>query len=468
MMARFLGVCLIFWMAVADAAPVLDAGCPGPVPSDAAPGVETPASDALFEWRASPDGTFRKALLPLFAWERDARGRDMFDILWPVGTISRWDRTTTWRFLTAFGYDYDNQDPHAAYRVWVFPFLFWGRNAEGETYRALFPLGGHIDGFMGRDMRFVLFPLYAHSRFKDLETHHVLWPIVSVTTGAKIRQFRVFPVYGRSTKKDAWTKQFVLWPFWNSARYEYPGGRGYGYVLFPLFGHVKVAQQETWMVVPPLFRHTVGPAGRDGYYPWPFLQISAGKVDKLYVWPLYGQRTEGAMRKQFWLWPFVWRHHDVAGAVAEDRFRLFPLFYTRADRRMGAVTNVAARYTSVWPLVSYARQEDGACRVRMLDLWPFGDTLPVERTLAPLWTLYRYERNGSGTENSLLWGIVQWRHRDDGIRSGSVCLLASWAYDPGADTQRAWSFMKGLIGYRRDEHGREFRLLYGLHWRTEP
>lgn len=422
----------------------------------------------VFEWRENADGTSRKAILPFFVRERDARGRDMTDILWPVGTISRWEGTTTWRFLTAFGYDSDNSDPESRYRVWVLPVLFWGRNAEGGRYAALFPIGGRIDGFLGRDISFVLFPLYSHSRINDLDTRNYLWPIVSRTRGRDVSQFRVFPFYGRSVKSQAWDKTFVLWPFWNSARYEYAGARGRGYVLFPVFGHVKLENQETWMVIPPFFRHSVGAAGREGYYPWPFIQTSSGRVDKLYVWPLYGNRAEGAVRRQFWLWPFVWRRTAAEVAVQTDSFRVFPLFYTESSRLTNAPGRVTDRYTSVWPLVSYHRAGEDRRQVRVLDLWPFRDTAPIERCLAPWWTLYRHDRGPEGRRHEVLWGMAHWESTAGGRRSGALFPLVSWDVETVSGAHRQWDFLKGLVGYERHETECRYRLLYVVRWRVGP
>jgi hypothetical protein len=468
-MKRLRVLSLVLMMAVGvQAAPVHDFGYLLSTGDDLEGAGVAHALGPVAESRSGLDGTYRRAIRPFFVYEEDARGRDMLDILWPVGTISRWQGQTTWRFLTAFGVDYDNQNPASRYRTWILPLFFWGRNAVGERYGALFPLGGRIDDFMGRDVWFALFPLYAHSRLNDLETHHFLWPLISRTTGDDLYRFRAFPLYGRSIKRNDWDKRFVLWPFWNSAQYMHPGARGRGFVLFPLVGHVKLENQETWMVLPPFFRRTVGHEGREGCYPWPFIQTSSGKVDKLYVWPLYGRTAEGNAVRTFWLWPFIWQRHDVWKPSETDRFRVFPVFYAEATRPIATPAMVSDRYVSVWPLVSYRRSQADFKRVRVLDLWPFRDTAPIERNLAPWWTLYRYERHARGRENELLWGLARWGCEKEGNRYGSLFPLVSWSRDTQGDAHREWDFLKGLIGYRRSEAGQEYRLLYVIHWRGAP
>ena len=454
--------------ATAYAAPTHDFGCVASTGEDVESRAYTRALGPIVEWWDGPDGTWRRAVRPFFLREMDVRGRDMLDILWPVGTISHWQGKTTWRFVTAFGYDYDSSDPTSAYRVWVLPFLFWGRNAAGGNYEAFFPFGGRIDGFLGRDITFVLFPLYSHSRFKDLETYNALWPLIARTTGDDFYQFRVFPFYGRSVKRGQWDKRFTLWPFWNSMRCEHPGSRGGGYVLFPFYGHVKLEHQETWMVLPPFFRRSVSRNGTEGHYPWPFIQVASGSSDKLYVWPLFGTKKDAMTQRTFWLWPFVWRRHEQLGASEFNNFRLFPLVYAEASRPTNHLARVTDRYVSVWPVVSYIRTGDDYKRVRLLDLWPFRDTAGIERDLSPWWTLYRYDRTSRGRENEVLWGLARWGETTKGGRDGSIFPLSTWGYDVVANSHREWAFLKGLVGYRRDETGRTYRLLYAIHWRTAP
>jgi hypothetical protein len=240
-------------------------------------------------------------------------------------------------------------------------------------------------------------------------------------------------------------------------------------VLFPFYGHVKLEHQETWMVLPPFFRRTVGRNGTAGSYPWPFVQTASGKSDKLYVWPLYGSKNDGMTRRVFWLWPFVWHRHEQVGPSQFDNFRLFPLVYEEASRQTNHLDQVTDRYVSVWPVVSYIRTGHDYKRVRLLDPWPFRDSAGIERDLAPWWTLCRYERTARGREGELLWGLARWETAAEGSRSGSIFPLASWGGNTQANTShREWALLKGLLGYRRDGTGRDYRLLYAIHWRTKP
>ncbi len=98
---------------------------------------------------------------------------------------------------------------------------------------------------------------------------------------------------------------------------------------------------------------------------------------------------------------------------------------------------------------------------RMLDLWPFKHSGPIERNLAPFWTLYRREAAGDLWESELLWGLYRHRTRADCERYVSLFPLFTWHRDD-AGSNRSFSILKGLIGYESGDEGRRLQLLYLL------
>ncbi len=467
---RVVSVAVGFLVAAAGSllgAPVYDFGCLASDRRDLFDRAQFRALGPLVEWTRDGVPTLT-GVRPFFTYEEDGRGRDELDVLWPLASFRQWDRMSDWRILVAFGHDDDQTDPLSRYRAWILPFAFWGRDAKGQRYGALFPLGGSIHEFCGRDVSFVLFPLYSHSTLDDIDTHNFLYPFVSWTTAKDTRKFRIFPFYGHSVKTGVWDKRFILWPFWTSSRFERPGARGGGFVLFPIYGHLKMENQESWMVVPPFIRWSKSAKGREGYYVWPFVQTASGEKDKVQVWPLFGYQRTKEESSRYFLWPIVYSRHDARPAGDANTFRVFPVYYGYKQ----TVTNAAAgmlpaRAACVWPLFDYNREGDHA-RLRVLGLWPSRNTLPIERNLAPLWTLYRFERTPLGREHELLWGLAHWERSAAGVRSASVFPVVSWAGDGAADTFRKWVFLKGLLGYERTGKGHRYRALYLLSWGDKP
>lgn len=411
------------------------------------------------------------ALRPFFVHEQNARtGKDSWDILWPVGHITSWFNETDWRILLATYHDPDAADPSSAYRFWIFPLLAMGRAKDGEDYGALFPLGGRIDNWFGRDrVEFVLFPLYWHSELNDLRTDHYLWPLIARTTGDDVYRFRVFPFYARSVKKGVEDHRSIMWPFWSSVRYDRPGARGNGFMLFPIYGHSKTECSETWMFLPPLFRHSTGKKSTENIYLWPIIQSKKSKdEDKFYVWPLYGRRTTKDETRRYWLWPFIWNRVETRIDGEVHRTRVFPVYDSENILARTAEKQVIDRYVSIWPLGSYTRIHDDYKRFRFLDLWPFRDSPGVERNLTPWWTLYKYERTPAGRENDILWGLIHWGAATNGASYHSVFPLVSWGRDDQVGKTKNWEFLKGMLGYSRDEAGTKWRALYFINWRNKP
>jgi len=414
------------------------------------------------------------ALRPIYARAVDqVDGKTTCDYLWPLAGRRIFQGEQIDRVLIFWRQVDDIADPRSRRRTWLLPILFQGRDRAGARYRALFPLLGSIHEIFGLDrVFFVLFPLYSHSQKNDLDTHNFLWPIMSRTTGEGVYRFRIFPFFGVSRRDKAYQKRFVMWPVWTSVRYYYPHSHGGGYILFPLWGHLNLSDQESWWVLPPFFRFHRGEKLNLVYAPWPFFQWSSGDVDKLYLWPLWGRRSSKTVQSWFALWPIMWHWRIERTGRECRRLLVLPFLYheevrrTKLDsgspdtgaNRTGAVV-VESRYWKLWPLISYRRQA-AERRLRLLELWPLKDTPPVERSWARLWTIYEYRADGECAESELLWGI--YRHQRRGRTS---CY---WSIFPLFDMERQragagllrWNILKGLLGYERRGNRCGLRLLY--------
>jgi len=451
--------------------PIYDYGCLASSGSDLQGPDSARGLGPVFE-SVNRGGTNRlMAVRPFFVHETDSiSGKVDLDVLWPVAHFTWWYNQTDWRFLTAWYHDPDSADPASAYRFWILPLFAMGRSEGGANYGALFPLGGRIYNWFGRDrVGFFLFPFYWHSELNDLRTDHYLWPFISRTTGDDIYRFRVFPFYVRYEKKGVEESRSILWPFWSTVRYDRPGGRGSGCMLFPIYGHSKTESGETWMFLPPFFRHSTGKAGTENIYLWPIIQTQKSKdQEKFYVWPLYGRRTTEHENRRFWLWPLIWNRTENGKDRSVNRVSVFPVFHSESTRLKTANKPVVDRYVSVWPLGSYERTREDYKRVRFPDLWPFRNTAPIERNLTPWWTLYKYERTAKGRENNILWGMIHWGSATNGVAGGSVFPLASWGRGDREGQQKSWDFLKGMVGYRHDEAGTRWQLMYFIHWRNRP
>ena len=425
----------------------------------------------FFEWAQSPQGDRLWAVRPFHgsAWDAKAE-RKVSEFLWPIEQGKRFRNEFSRRFLLAYYLDYDTTAPKSQYHFWILPLYFQGRDIHGKNYLALFPIGGSIRDFLMRDkIYFVLFPLYAYSSINEVKTYDALWPIYSKTEGKGIKKFRIFPFYGRNLHRGWFEKRFVLWPIWTWGKYRMPGSSGSGYVVFPLWGHMKLEDQESWLFVPPFVRFSKGQ--RLNYvYCWPFFVKRSGEVEQLYFWPLWGRKSMKGCRTSFFLWPIFRTERLDRGNEVGKRFLALPFLQSEIRRDRTNVVDgkkvVTYRYRKLWPLCSYIEDRDSK-RFRFLDLWPLKDTAPVERCYAPFWTLYVHLRHGDAYSDEALWGLF--RRQREGTRVYDVSLfpLFSWRRDDRDDGTRQWSVLKGLIGYKREGAQRTVRLLYFIRMENQ-
>ena len=372
------------------------------------------------------------------------------DYFWPLYSRKEFKAEQSSRALVFwYTHKFDSKEESPRNRNWLLPVYFQGRDVNGKGYFALFPLGGTIREFLGRDeIMFVLFPAFGKSRINDVKTTSVLWPIVSHTRGPGIERDRVFPIYGKSVLEGKYEKRFVLWPFWNSADYFYPGNSGRAWILFPLCGQSKQEQEKTLWVIPPFFRFTKGEKQDRLFCPWPFVQkIKSEPHSKFYIWPLWGEDryAAGPTLRTFLVWPLLWSEKTGDENLLKTRRMALPFFYQdytvqrKADSSPEQRTTVS-NYWKIWPLMSWQREGD-VSRFRMLEFWPLKNSAPVERNWAPLWTLYKRTNTDGVVRKDVLW--FAWHSESDSVAE-----------------RKEWSLLKGLLAYRREGEARSVRLLY--------
>jgi hypothetical protein len=455
------------WMLAAPVASALNFFDAGPFASrlpDARGQTRLRAAGPIYERAHLTGDRELKAVRPFYSRLTEPHAdREYREFLWPVAFTKQFRNDLHWRVLQTWGTDFDVTE-RSRYRVWSLPFYYQGRDAQGEFYLALWPLGGTIHEFLGRDrIAFLLWPLWIRSQVNDVVTTDILWPIFSRTTSeGQVHRFRVFPLYGESHRRAEYHKRFILWPIYNWVRYDYDGSRGTGFILFPLYGRMALEDQDTWWVIPPFFRYSRSDEQRLVYAPWPFLQWGRGHVDKLWVWPLWGTTRRGPVTRWFALWPFI--HKTTVDRPAETirEFKILPFVHSASERskEQDAREEARSKYLKIWPLYDYERVGDSSA-IQMLALWPARDTPRIDRNWKPFWTLYERSRFLDRTECRIFWGL--YRDAKTGQDQRRASLFPLWDYQRGIedDPERLrWSFLKGLVGFERTGTNRTVRLLY--------
>ncbi|HMP90802.1 MAG TPA: hypothetical protein PJ991_11410 [Kiritimatiellia bacterium] len=429
----------------------------------------------LYEKAESSDGKSLKAVRPFYSTVDDPRNdRTLSDYLWPVGTTRTVHDENQWRWLFFYGFNHTTNDPGERYRTWILPLYFQGRDASGKTYRAVFPLGGTIKDFMGRDeFSFVLFPLYSTSAINDISTVNYLWPFISRTRSERdhIYRARVFPFYGVNRHEGKYRKRFVLWPIYSDVKYQYEKSKGGGHILFPVYGWLNIDTEKTLWIIPPFFRFTKGDERNVIYAPWPVYQRVTGKdYNKHYIWPIWGRKKVGTVDRHFYFWPFFWTDTDTGVDRVTDRFLAVPFFThtvvrpAQPDETPKSERPALSRRHKFWPIYSY-RREGLASRFRMLELWPFAEAPAIERNWAPFWSIFTRYADNDDVDREALWGIYRDHRRSDQFRYVSLFPIFDYKRDDSIDPPiRSWNILKGLFGYERKGDRKRYRLLYVIRF----
>jgi len=401
--------------------------------------------------------------------EEKKAGNSQWEVLYPLGKFQ--SGTKNHRYFSPL-YRSDSYKENGEERYAFFPF-FWGKTPGGKTYGGVFPFYGHlINRFGKKDIRFLLWPLYARSEKDGMVKTNYLWPFFASYSGEKGEGSRFWPFWGHQVKKGVYQKDFVLFPFFvhikKNLDTENPEETRF---FFPFYGHRERRPylHETH-VLWPIFSDL----RNDRYHyhrwdAWPFFTRAKGDtVDWLRLFPFYEYRIRNKDEKgrwdekRVWFWPVFKEKHYWAGKTEIRDTRFLVLSRVLKERDTGKSWWIKEQ--NMWPIFHDAQGTHERS-------WVFPDPLPFTfegyiRNWRPLWTLAGGSTQGGLQRTRLLWGLY------DHIKIKEAALtdiagLLQWEHE-GKDIHR-FSFLQGILKYenmRGDASLRFFFMPWRLRWRA--
>ena len=403
------------------------------------------------------------AVPPLGSYTRD-RETDFseFDLAYPILTYDRFGREYRWQFFQllslAGGQDQSETNAH---RFTIFPFYFQQRSTDPErNYTALIPFYGHLKNRLLRDeIKFVMFPVYAQSRKKDVVTDNWFYPIFHLRHGDGLRGWQVWPLVGRehkevTTRTDIWgdeetvgghDKFFAAWPFFLNAR----TGIGttnpiHQNAVLPIYSLYRSPQRDS-STYALLFNYS---DDREKKYreldvPWPLVEFARGEGKTgNRVWPLFSHMKTPTHQSDFYLWPFYSYKRFHSGLLDRERTRIMFFLYSDMNEK-NTETGESLNRKDFWPLFTRKKNFNGDTRLQILaPLEPFlPNNKSIERDYSPVWSVFRAEKNAKTGANSqsLLWNLYR---RDAAPASKKISLLF------------------GLFQYQSNPQGRRLSICY--------
>jgi hypothetical protein len=412
------------------------------------------------------------AVPPLFSHASD-EGADVeeFDLAYPLLTYDRFG--TEFRFqifqVLSFSGGLSQQDSRQR-RFTVFPFYFQQRSSDPAlNYTAVFPFYGRLKNRLFRDdIRFVMFPLYGRTRKKDVVTDNYLYPFFHLREGNALRGWQFWPLSGYE-HKEATTrtnladeietvgghkKFFALWPiFFNQRLGLGTENPEHHQAFLPLYSYLRSPQRDSTTVLWPFgvtFTDDRAKKYRELGVPWPLFDFARGEGKTVNrMWPLFSHAKTPILESDFFLWPLY--KYNRAHAPPLDRERTRILFFLYSDLiEKNEETGTALQRTDLWPLFTARRDHDGNERLQLLA--PLEPLLPnnksIERNYSPLWSLWRSEKNrrtGAASE-SLLWNLYR-RETTPQTRKCSL-LFGIFQYESGSERKRLRLFYVSVLRAR--------------------
>ena len=351
---------------------------------------------------------------------------------------------------------------HAKWSLVAIPATDWAEDRTERVTRAIFPLGGVIEGLLTFDrIEFALFPLYLRTVRDGQVSTSFLWPIFNWTNGPLGPSYRIWPLFGRVRQEGRFDRKFFLWPFfhWGRSFISSPNPES-RWMFWPLYGHSSRGSFHAETLLWPFFGYSAD--SKTGFWafdgPWPLVRfLRPGSNDpngprRSRIWPFWSSYEGDGLKSHWILFPLVnWTEEEDMLARRKSQF-LVPIWqnWDRVDKQ-----GVKSSWQKLWPL--YQNYTDGAEGDGTRDRFAFP-------ALNPLWRMpeiddqyaWLYElvtREAEGERVSWrTWGNLFRRERDE---------LEDRAY---------LSFLWSRRAYRAADEARvEHSLLFGLlRWRTYP
>ena len=292
-----------------------------------------------------------------------------------------------------------------------------------------------------------------------METDNYLFPFFHHRHGGNVSGWQFFPVFGLETKLPSSRtnvadevevvpghhRSFFLWPFFTSDDNNLGTTNVERLrISFPFYSLQRSPARDNTTVIWPFFSH---PEDREKGVsewgmPYPFIGWARGPGKHANrFWPLWGKATNDIQQSDFVLWPVYTHNHLHTPGIDRERTRSLFFAYSDshvADPQSGSYT----RRVALWPFFTWHRDVDGKTRFHTLSIMEplVPNNKSIERSWAPLWSLYRREMNPktAATSDSLLWNL--------------------WRRDVRGDERRS-SILFGLVRTRKDAAGEHWRFL---------
>jgi len=410
-------------------------------------------------YREAGDDYLEWAFPPFFARRYEEKTDKLsIEFLWKVAAYDRMGpeaKFTFMQFINVGGARSLNEEGDR--RFTLFPFYFQNRSDNPERdYTGVLPFYGTVRNRLFRDeIHWVMFPLYVQSRKRDLVTDNYVLPLFHLRHGDNLRGWQLWPLMGRERKGltvrtnvagevveiGPHEQSFFLWPLVMKSHTAIgqPAERRHRTVL-PFYSEERSEARDATTYLWPFFSLIDDRARgyREWAMPYPFIVVSKGpgKTGARF-WPFYGQAHNDTLRTRFVLGPLYRSKELKSENLHRLRWNSCYFLYDSVDEN-NTETGKGYRRRGFTPFYHYVKDWNGRESLQVLapleTILPHSDTL--RRSLSPLWSLWRSEKNPAAgkSSQSLLWNLYRRDATAQGHKGSLVFGLFRWEKRPEGRT----------------------------------
>ena len=409
--------------------------------------VNIDALGPFFSYNTNPKSK-TLAIRPLFSYLKTSKGLE-WDVFYPLIRYKKTSYTTRFSFFPFI-------DTNNNYKEF---FLFFkGKTESGDNYGGFFPLYGTLKQRFGKDeIKFCLWPLYIHSKEKDFQTWHILWPFFTWHRGNKRRAFKFLPLYGYDNKEGTFEKYFLLWPIFVYQKTGLNLSESTTYFsIFPLYISETSPSLRSYTFLWPFFRFYRYQDYRHYDFPWPLFSWSKGKNEEGFsLLPLVKFEKDLDQQSVFLFYPIY--KYQIEKKKNQKIITNYFFFVDRYEQRYDANGKVFLKLAWFWPFFYY-KFERGQIKSYFPAIIPIEDP-GFERNWAPIFRIYYHEKDNDGNSyTNWFWGIYTHR-KFDRKESYHLFPLFNLTKEPN---RKNLSLLGGLIQMVKAQEGKYLRLFYFL------
>jgi hypothetical protein len=380
------------------------------------------------------------------------------DFLYPFSTWRRFGSEYRYNFFQLISFSGGkNLDDQKTRRFTLFPLYFQSRSDDPAlNYTAVVPFYGHLEGRLFHDdIKFVLFPLYAETRKKEMITDNYLYPIFHLRRGGGVSGWQVWPLVGVEHKipttvtntlgepeiAGGYDRHFVVWPFYLHDK------AGIGstnqqdrFSLIPFYDRLRSPLRDEDLYGFPFGYWRINDRGekyeeRDFF--WPLVEFARGSKNTKRIFPFYSRASREGLDSEYYFWPLYKSLHAITPGLERRHTRVAIFLYSdlrEKDRKEGRMMH----RVDFWPLYTWQRAMDQKERLQVMALLDpfFTSNSHIARDYSPLysfwvaeknpqtgmasqsllWNLYRHESGPQTKKLSIIFGLFQYQSQPEGAR----------------------------------------------------